>query len=198
MLPCLTLFRLKILISHKQPFCVFLRNLNYFFPGNPFDLRDLFRHIGQIPGTVPLSPVGNRRQIGTVRLQQNTVHRYIRHTFPQFLCILERHHTAHSDQIPHCQKFPCALLRIGKAMDNSPLFNRLFRFHNIQRILCRIPGMDDYRKRHFIRQRKLSGKPLFLHFPLHIIPVIIQPDLPHCQNLFMSALFFQPLEVIFI
>ena len=72
----------------------------------------------------------------------------------------------------------------------------LFPDH-IQGILHRIPGVDDNRQAHFLRQGDLPPEPDFLHVPRRLLIMVLQADLADGRHLGMARLLRELLQHLF-
>ena len=83
-------------------------------------------------------------------------------------------------------------------MNYTAEFFRPGILQNIQRVLCRVPGMDDNRQSGLSCQFQLLFKPFFLYGRFRLFPVIIQADFPDRHHLFTFTAFFQPSEFLLV
>ena len=80
-------------------------------------------------------------------------------------------------------------------MDHAAGGTIMFCLHDIQRVLRRVPAVDDHRESRLLCHFKLCRKPVFLDLPLRLVPVIVKTDLTDRHNLRVFCQGFQPLHI---
>ena len=70
--------------------------------------------------------------------------------------------------------------------------------HDLKRVCSGLSAVDDNRHLFFPCQAKLADEPFFLEIMLFFIPVIIQSDLPHSDDLIPIQQFRHPQELFLI
>ena len=83
-------------------------------------------------------------------------------------------------------------------MDHRRRLRTVFLFQDFHGVRSCFPAVNNHRKGQFLRQFKLSDKPLFLNLMTLFIPVIIQSGLSDRHNLLLQALLPKPCKRLFI
>ena len=181
----------------KKLLCILSGSLHYSLIRNSLYLSNGLCHISKIHRTVPLPSVGFRGQIRGICLQEQIIQRSIFYYFLQTLSVLKSNYSSHSQVITHVHVFPGMFFGIRIAVDHSPEIIRPLGFHNIQRILCSVPAVDNDGQSCLFCQIHLPDKPFFLDLMVFFIPVVIQADLPYGGDLLPVAVTPQFLHILF-
>ncbi len=82
-------------------------------------------------------------------------------------------------------------------MNDAADFLRMLFMQDIQRIFCRISGMNDNRKPDLSGKFQLPHKPVFLQIRRRFRPVVVQADFTDGDDFFRVRVRPQPVDVFF-
>src|SRR5690554_2986819 len=156
----------------------------------------LIAHLHQVGRLVPLAPVGHRRQVGRIGLQQEAFKTHLGQHFRQMRLLVSHHPVDAQVKVRHLQDASCIFHTARKTVKNPRKSRVVVLFKNFKNLRKSFPHMQDHRQSQLRRPAQLQSQGLLLFLLKTLIPVQIhanftdgqkgspsQPVLYYCQFL---------------